>query len=197
MLKLTLDTNCIYALDENREPDASALRRLLAAHAAGAVQLRLAAISASELQRTGPYLENFNQFQQRLVDLHLDHLEILLPPATLDVGFLDRFLLVEDDDTHLLELIHKVLFPTRPFELQDAIDAAPPGRDRRDVERKWRNGLLDAQAIWCHIHHGGDVFVTVDTNFFKVTKKPKLAALGAPQILNPVQAKAFVQQHAF
>jgi hypothetical protein len=48
MLKLTLDTNCIVALDENREPAANSLRRLLAAHAAGTAQLRLVANSASE-----------------------------------------------------------------------------------------------------------------------------------------------------
>jgi hypothetical protein len=195
MLKLTLDTNCIVALDENREPAASSLHRLLAAHAAGTVQLRLVANSASERQRTGSYLENFSQFQQRLADLHLDHLEILRPPATLDVAYLNRMVLVGDHDLLLLRRIHTAFFPTLPFELQDAINAAPPGSDPEVIERKWRNRRLDAEAMWCHIHYEGDVFVTTDDNFFKETKKPQLAALGAPLILTPPQAELHVGQH--
>lgn len=194
MLKLTLDTNCIVALDENREPAASSLRRLLAAHTAGTVQLRLVANSASERQRTGPYLENFSQFQQRLADLQLDHLEILLPPATLDVAYLDQMVLLGDDEHLLLERIHEALFPTHPFEFQDAVNAAPPGTDLEVIERKWRNRRLDAEAMWCHIHYSGDVFVTTDENFFKETKKPQLAALGARLILTPTQTEAHVEQ---
>jgi hypothetical protein len=194
MLKLTLDTNCIVALDENREPAANSLRRLLAAHTAGTAQLRLVANSASERQRTGPYLENFSQFQQRLADLHLDHLEILRPPATLDVAYLDQMVLLGDDELLLLERIHTALFPTHPFKLQNAINAAPPGSDPEAIERKWRNRRLDAEAMWCHIHYEGDVFVTTDDNFFKETKKPQLAALGAPLIFTPSQAEAHVQQ---
>jgi hypothetical protein len=194
MLKLTLDTNCIVALDENREPAANSLRRLLAAHAAGTAQLRLVANSASERQRTGPYLENFSQFQQRLADLDLDHLEILRPPATLDVAYRDQMVLLGDDELLLLERIHTALFPTHPFELQNAINATPPGSDPEAIERKWRNRRLDAEAMWCHIHYEGDVFVTTDDNFFKETKKPQLAALGAPLILTPSQAEAHVQQ---
>jgi hypothetical protein len=124
MLKLTLDTNCIMALDELRQPAASSLRHLLAAHAASTVQLRLVADSASEHQCTGTHLENFSQFQQRLTDLHLDHLEILPAPATLDVAYLDQMILVGNDEGLLLERIHAVLFPTHPFEFQSALDAA-------------------------------------------------------------------------
>lgn len=192
MLKLTLDTNCIVALDEQREPAAGALLNLLTAHAAGTVQPRLVACSASERQRPGHYLENFDEFQQRLVNLQLDHLEILRPPATLDVAYLNQMVLIGDDDLLLLERIHEVLFLTHPFDFGAALNAAPPGSDPEAIGRKWRNRRLDVEALWCHIHYEGDAFVTTDDNFFKETKAPQLAALGAPMILTPSQAEAHV-----
>lgn len=193
MLKLTLDTNCIVDLDEHRQPAANSLRHLLAAHAAGTVQLRLVADSASEHQRTGSYLAKFGQFHQRLTDLRLDHLEILPAPATLNVAYLAQMVLVGDDEHLLLERIHTLLFPAHPFDFQNALDAASSDGDPERIERKWRNRRLDAEALWCHIKYEGDIFVTTDDNFFKETKKAKLAALGAPLILTPSQTEAHVE----
>jgi hypothetical protein len=44
------------------------------------------------------------------------------------------------------------------------------------------------QALWCHIHYGGDVFVTSDDNFHSQQKRQPLAALGAAIILRPCDA---------
>ncbi|OOC53597.1 hypothetical protein NOSIN_07095 [Nocardiopsis sinuspersici] len=110
------------------------------------------------------------------------------------VGYLGQMVLIGDDDLILLERIHAVLFPSHPFELQYAIDDAPLGTAQDIVERKWRNRRLDVEAMWCHIHYEGDVFVTTDDNFFKETKKPQLLALGARSILTPLQAEKHVEQ---
>ena len=61
------------------------------------------------------------------------------------------------------------------------------GDDRSDprLHREWINKKCDVQAMWCHIHYSGDAFVTSDTNFHKHTKKPRLKALGAGEILTP------------
>jgi len=49
----------------------------------------------------------------------------------------------------------------------------------------WRNRKCDVQAIWSHIHHKRDVFVTSDCNFHKADKKAALIALGAGRIEHP------------
>lgn len=193
MLKLTLDTNCIVALDERREPAADCLDSLLALHEAGKVNLRLVATSASERQQHGPYLENFSFFQDRLSSLGLEHLEVLLPVMTLDVSYLDHAVLAGEDDITLLQRIHAVLFPDQPYELQEALDRAGPGADRLAVEHKWRNRSLDVQGLWCHIRCGGDIFVTSDRNFIK--KRNRLATLGASLVLTPREAEAHARQH--
>ena len=50
------------------------------------------------------------------------------------------------------------------------------------------NQLCDVHTLWCHIHYGCDVFVTMDRNFYKVTKRQALADLGAKRIIRPVEA---------
>ncbi|MBG0831666.1 hypothetical protein HS041_28455 [Planomonospora sp. ID67723] len=163
------------------EPAAAALRRLLAAHATKAVDLRLTACIASENQPGGaPPSPTFTTFQQRLQQLQLDHLEILPAPMTLDVAYLGQAVLAGEDDVSLMERIHAVLFPAQSFALQDALRFAPPGQDAEKTKRKWRNRLLDVQALWCHLHHGGDVFVTTDVDF--LSNRRQLAQLGASMI---------------
>jgi hypothetical protein len=81
VLKLTLETNCIVALDEDRQPEAGCLRSLLQMHAAGVTQLRIAGSSASERQTGLTYLANFSKFRARLEALGLDHLERLNLPS--------------------------------------------------------------------------------------------------------------------
>jgi hypothetical protein len=186
VLRLTLDTNCLIALDENREPDATCLRLLLVKHAAGRVHLQLVATSASERQLTGPYLDNFSKFRERLETLGLGHLPLLLPIAVADVSYLDWCILADEDDVRLLDDIYRTLFPGQPLSLQDALSQASKEADLRAVEHKWRNRELDVHALWCHLHYGGDAFVTSDKNFHK--KQGQLARFGSPLILTPCQA---------
>src|SRR5262249_2848608 len=70
MWKFTLDTNCWIAVEENR-PEAADIRALANAHAAGVADVAIVAISASEKQKGGRYLRNFEEFQSRLNSLQL------------------------------------------------------------------------------------------------------------------------------
>lgn len=185
-MKLTLDTNCIIALDETREPEATCLRSLLHKHNAGKVHLQLIATSASERQSRGPYLDNFSKFRTRLDSLGLGHLPLLVPLMVLDVSYLDWCMLASEDDLLLLEDIHKTLFPGQPYSFQDALAKAGANANPASVEHKWRNRSLDVHALWCHLHYGGDLFVTSDKNFHK--KQRALAKYGSPVILDPCQA---------
>jgi hypothetical protein len=79
--------------------------------------------------------------------------------------------------------IHSILFPTVPFLGEDYCRANsldpldPPPNPSTGKWRKWRNCKCDVLAIWSHIHHKRDVFVTSDPAFHK--KKTALIALGA------------------
>jgi hypothetical protein len=191
VLKLTLDTNCIIAIDEGRQPQADCLRSLIKKHDAGKVHLQLVATSASERQSSGPYLDNFDKFRDRLNSIGLSHLQLLLPLMVFDVSYLDWCVLADDQDLRMLEDIHNVLFPGQPYILQDALTLADATVDSDTVERKWRNRALDVHALWCHLRYNGDVFVTSDKNFHR--KQTSLATFGPVQILDPCQADGLVR----
>jgi hypothetical protein len=82
--------------------------------------------------------------------------------------------------------IHDILFPERAFNFE----AFKQESDNEDKAYKnWLNARCDVLAMWCHIWHECDVFVTTDTNFHKATKVPRLERLGASLILRPEQAR--------
>lgn len=190
MLKLTLDTNCIIAIDEGRQPEADCLRALVKKYDSGKLHLQLVATSASERQSSGPYLDNFGKFRDRLNSIGLGHLQLLLPLMVLDVSYLDWCVLADDQDLRMLEDIHNALFPGKPYILQDALALANATVDADTVERKWRNRALDVHALWCHLRYNGDIFVTSDKNFHR--KQASLAIFGPVQILDPCQANGLV-----
>ena len=85
---------------------------------------------------------------------------------------------------HLERQIHEILFPKIEFHYEAYAarlnhPVSPP------LHRKWLNAKCDVQAMWGHIWHSADIFVTEDRNFHKATKKPRLEAFGAGQICTP------------
>ncbi len=89
-MNITLDTNCIIALEENR-PDARYLRRIVQRATEQQLRLRVAGISASERQPDGKYSESFFDFQTKIAEIGLKKdVEILLPPLIWGVTFLDE-----------------------------------------------------------------------------------------------------------
>ena len=185
----TLDTNCLIDVDEDR-PNAAHVRRIVAAHPLQA-DVAYVAISASERQKNGGNLELFDEFVARLHRLSIAHLRELPPMMYFDVAFWDHAYLTDEAMGILEQRIHNILFPG--FEIDWAAFAAARSLDpnKPSFGTKWHNAKCDVQALWSHIHHGRDVFVTSDRNFLG-SKRAELTAIGAKRILRPVDAAALL-----
>jgi hypothetical protein len=191
MRSFTLDTNCLIAVDEGR-PEAEAVRALADAHAAGTAAVAVVAISASERQPGGGYIQNFGEFRARLAELGLAHLDILRPIMYWGFTFWDYSLWSDAAVQALEKRIHEILFPNVEFLWEDYCRAA--GLDPASTPAgRWRNCKCDVLAIWSHIHGNRDVFVTSDGNFHIAAKKAALVALGARHIETPSDAVLLLQ----
>ncbi len=172
-------------IDENRPP-AQHVRALADAHAAGQATVAIGAIAASERQRGGCLIANFQEFRQRLASLGLGHLEILTPMLYYDVCFWDHALWSSSEMEAVERRIHDTLFSNVEFLWPDYARAHGLDANAAPAAWEWRNVKCDVQAIWAHIHHRRDVFVTSDMNYHK--HSAKLIALGAGSIVTPEQA---------
>jgi hypothetical protein len=132
------------------------------------------------------------QFQTFLESLGLTGFEELHPMAYLDICYLDHCLLTDPEMERLERQVHDILFPTVEFRYEDhaaraALSTDPP------FDKRWLNAKCDVHAIWSHIWHRADIFVTEDVNFHKATKKPRLVALGAGQVCSPSECVSVLQ----
>ncbi|MEU5958818.1 hypothetical protein [Streptomyces sp. NPDC047525] len=191
MLSFTLDTNCLVALEEQRD-SAPGIRALLSRHADGTAIVQIAATTAAENQVDGETLTDFAVFQNRLQLAGMGHLPILKPVLTWDFAYWDWGVWPDDSTDDELRKIHEVLFPALPYDFTP--DASMSAEGQAKAKRKWRNYRLDGLGLHTHIQAGGDVYVTSDRNFMKVTKKDPLAQLGAVIILGPTEANAYAER---
>jgi len=185
---VTLDTNCLYELDAQDAPSLS-LGRIRELGRESRIVVCVPAIAASERQPDGQQLSNFGQFRERLEQIGLESSEILRPIAYLGIAYLDWCVLSGPILETKERAIHEILFPSIAFK---AAEHCPPVDV--DGRRKWRNAKCDVQAMWCHIHYGGNIFITRDRNFHKMSKKSRIEALGAGEIATPEQAVAFLER---
>jgi len=173
--KYTLDTNCIIDLEEYRS-GAKHIEKMLKAHKNNEIDLAVVAISASENQKNGKYNQNFEEFEKKLENIELDHLQMLLPMAYWDVAFWDHAVW---DGNPVLELsIHNILFNGTPIEKP---------QEHGFPFKKWRRNKCDVQVAWAHVHYGRDVLVTSDKNFHKHAKE--LSKIGIKKIIRPEEFK--------
>ena len=186
MYRFSLDTNCIYAIEEDR-PEAVALRELVSAHSMGAADVALVAISASERQRHRP-VESFDEFSRRIEKLGLDNMEKLQPMFYWDVTFWDFSFEPEDDWKRAEEEIHCILFSHTEFLWSDYCAKRGIPIDDMHSDVKWKNEKCDVQAYWSHIYAGRNVFVTSDGNFHKKSKSAALAKRFGGRMATPAQA---------
>ena len=184
----TLDHNCLVAL-ERREPEALAIRSLVAAHESGQANVAVVAISASENQQGGRRIANFGEFLARLDALGLASLKIILPMAYWDIAFWDHALLTDDAMIMVETDLHTILFPRSAFSFEDFCAA---NSNDPNAPKKWRNRKCDVQGIWSHIYARRDVFVTSDKEFHKPQKKPALISRGAGAIEYPSTAVGLI-----
>jgi hypothetical protein len=190
----TLDTNCLIDVADNRAA-AGAVRALADAHAAGRADVAVIAMSASEKQQGGHYIRNFAEFRDRLVSLGLVHLNVILPMGYWDISFWGQCLWADEATVKREHEIHSIIFPTVQFLWEDYCRANSIDLPNNSPTGKWRNCKCDVQAIWSHIHHKRDVFVTSDSNFHKADKKAALIALGAGRIEHTEGALSLFQSH--
>lgn len=189
-MKITLDHNCLIAL-ENNESQSSYIKELIAMHDNRQVVVRVVGIGASERLKGGIYATNFNEFKTRIAAIGLAHLEILQTISYWDITFWDWGLYSDDQMVQLERKIHEILFPNREFDYTKFCQQQGLNSNSQEINRKWRNAKCDVLAMWSHIYYGGDIFVTDDIPaFLQQTKKTQLIALGAGDILPPVDAIA-------
>lgn len=194
-LVVTIDTNCLIALEEKR-PEAEAIHQLITAHRKNQITLQIVAIAASENRPNGTDNPRFSEFQNRLKRSDMDDVSVLKPIAHWNVTYWDWVLWSGPEMQKLEQDIHNILFPTSPFDHAAFVSREREGvggvaRDGR-IEAKWRNHLCDVLTMWGHIWYGGNVFVTSDGNFHKDKKKSELVTLGAGQIIKPLEAAALI-----
>lgn len=191
MLKVTLDTNCIIDLERNR-PAAAHIRKLIHLHSEGKINLRVVAISASERKPDDTFVSHFDEFKERLAATGLADVEILRTIHYWGISFWGHMLWSGRALSELERKIQEILFPTIELEFSDYCNNR--GLDPEDVKawRRWVNKKCDVLAMWSHIWHEGDVFVTSDLkDFHKENKKSRLITLGAKRILTPYEAVEF------
>ena len=185
MKQVTIDTNCLIDLEEKRSA-ANAVRALHKMHQQGAIRLRVVAVSASERRPDGEYAKNFNEFQAKLASIGFDDVEILKPILYWGISFWGYAVWSGPGLIELEKRVHTVLFPQIEFGFAEYCSARGVEAELASAEcAKWRNAKCDVLIMWAHIHYGGDVFVSRDSNFFKSSKKPALEKLGANAILMP------------
>lgn len=190
MIKVTLDHNCIIAL-EKAEDSAPYIRGLIKMNEETNISLQVVAVGASEEMLNGRHISNFSEFKERLAAVSLDHVTILRPIAYWGISFFDWCLWGDGPNGPMKTLereIHKILFPEVEFEYGDFCKARNLNPKSNELDSKWRNPKCDVLTLWSHIYHKGDIFVTSDKCFHKVNNKPELIKLGAGDVLTPEDA---------
>jgi hypothetical protein len=192
-MQLTLDTNCIIDLEENR-PSAMPLRELIEMCSAGVLHLGVVGISASENLPGGGGAPTFAAFQEKVARVGLAAAEILKPMGIWGVTYWDWGLCADNAMEELAQQIHGVLFPESEYGYLEYCAARGIVVDEKAIDPRWRNQRCDVLALWSHIHYRRDLFVTRDDNFLAPTKRQALEAMHAGTICSPREAVQTVRQ---
>ncbi len=190
-MNLTFDHNCLIDLELN-EGQAEALKFLVDKHNSEKINISVSAISASERLLGNTYAQNFSEFKQRVSHLFQRQVIILKPITYYGVGYYD-WCIYNDEGGPLSQLekkIHHVLFPNTKFKWSDHahsnnVDPNEASDNQDSIWQTWRNKKCDTLTMWCHIYYGNNIFVTMDKNFHKASKKTSLISLGAEQVMYP------------
>lgn len=185
MVNVTLDTNCIIDIEEDRE-DAIYLKQLCKWHC-NKINLRVVAISISERLPGGRIAKTFKEYKERLKNIGLGNIEILKPMANFSLSFWD-WCVYGDGMESFDKQLHGILFPDIEFGYKEHCLKNNISPFESSIDWQWLNAKSAVQLILSHIHNGGGIFVTSDSNFHKVSKKECLIPLGAGDILTPKEA---------
>lgn len=188
---LSLDWNCIIEVEEERA-EARAVRTLAEAHRHGDAEVALLATSASEnMKGSRRFPGSYTAFMTRVAGIGFDDLPVLLTPGVWSLTYWDRSYYVDRDAYHRLRAaVWPILSDLSPDWKAHARDVGAPQADIGDPAlATWRNAWCDMHSLICHIDHGRDWFVTLNTRDFQ-DNAAALAPLGAGEMLTPAQAAA-------
>jgi hypothetical protein len=192
-LKVTLDNNCIIDLEKDNIY-APYLKKLIELYTGKKIVLRVTAISASEQKPNKAYVNHFNEFEHRLIVIGLSNIEILPTILYVGLGFVGHSLTGGGELEELERKIQRILFPSIELEYGDFCKKRGLELNDRKAWSKWANAKCDVLTLWSHIWHGGDIFITRDSNFHRKAKK--LLRLGAGKILRPAEGLRLINQAA-
>ncbi|MBN9031202.1 MAG: hypothetical protein J0I23_15480, partial [Rhizobiales bacterium] len=100
MIKFTLDTNCLIAVEDGRAERSSVLS-LIDAQRQEAADLAMVASSAAERQIGGGALENIEEFRKRMETLGFGGIELLKPIAVWNLSYWDFAIYPSDEAADL------------------------------------------------------------------------------------------------
>jgi hypothetical protein len=193
MINVTLDMNCIVDLEQGNVTS-SYIKELIQMHKDQKINLRVVAISASELKPDRTYVSDFNEFKERIDSIGLADVQVLKPIAYQGIAFHNYCVQGVGDLGMLEKEIQEALFPETEIKYIDFCKKRRLNPNNKKNWRKWINKKCDVLAMCSHIWNDGGIFVTTDNNFHKKTKKPRLIALGAGEILKPQEAVDRINQ---
>ncbi len=190
-MKLTLDINCIIAVEENR-PEATAIRQLIKNEA---VDIAVSAGAATERRRGSTELIGPSALRSRMAAIGIGETKLLPVLGIWGLSYWDLCIWVRDDQDPNLSKMSKLwttLFPRISENLHDYCrqrDVDPSDKTSKPYN-KWRNALCDVMAFWSHQNAQRDVFVTTDSNFAK--RLTPAAGFPTAVIKSPEQASTLL-----
>lgn len=182
---LTLDTNCLIDLEEERE-GYEFIIGLKNLSQQKIVNLGIPAIIASEKIIKYKRITSFNEFKEFLNNIDFGGFQLLLPPLYYGLTFWDYSMWSSQEIEELVSKIERILF--------NSTSDVDGSHDNGKKYEKWRNTTCDVLMFWSHVYYKRDVFITNDKNFHKQTKKQELLSLGTKNILTPRQAFDYYSQ---
>jgi hypothetical protein len=172
MIRVTWDSGVFYNYEERAglsQELREALEGMVALHDAGQIELRLVSSTGSELQSLDRsvqdhsdededrYLENFSEFEQRVLDAGLS-VEFMGAIGAFDIDFRFNVSTFADDvDEALQREIFRIQTDGGDF---DAPPASSDPEKAKKARRRWRADRLDAAIYETHLRTGGELMVT-------------------------------------
>lgn len=199
MLKVTLDNNCLIAL-EDLEPAADSLKTIISYHDQGKIKLCIASITSAELTRNKTAADSYNIFIERIRTLGMQCAEILVSvPSAWAISYWGpAFQYSDKQELDLIKNIHSIMWPDTPFNHEEYRNASSGKVYKSGIAKKWRSRQMDVLTIFSHIRNSCDIFVSANVKDFGSQgsqKRKALALLGAKQIMTPSEAEQWLCQY--
>jgi hypothetical protein len=185
LLKVTLEWNAVTTLEHPDREGWDSLTKIICDHDS-IFDVGMAATAASENTLVQTFPETAHQFRQRLNDVGLGMLSLVLTQCTSELTYIGLCFIAPD---HGHEKLIEDLWSIPPGnvprchrdfaalkEITDSVSITEP------EFQKWRNHWCDVHSMLAHIVAKRDVFVTGDKKNFKGRKKQRLIDLGIGDI---------------